>query len=344
MSKFSALEKRVIAVQHYHEARIEQLVAEGACETVVSLCDFPQPYYAYATEEGWREWMAACEANMERYLHLAADEVTFRPLVFEFWPLVTHFVDALFGARVYPDNTGCNFWNDQLEIPLEALEPIEVEKQPLLQWALEKMQQTLELWPDYVMLGTPVFASVLNIGVNLFGERLLLALATEEAAALRALGYINEALCDLRRLFHSELPADRVRFYAASTRWLPDGYGHLCGCTTQLVGPETYRRLVGDLERDVLNCFPKGGSIHLCGFHTQHIPYWSELPELVGVQLNDDASNDFEAYFIGLRPDQIIHVGLTDKMTLERVLEISKGRRVVIQAPLPEPIPLESLK
>ena len=112
-------EAKIVRVQHWHRERFKQLIAEGACDTVVSICDFPQTFYSYATDEGWRDWIASCEADMERYLELAAAEVTFRPLVFEFWPLVTHYVDALFGARVYPDNTGCNFWNDQLTIPLE---------------------------------------------------------------------------------------------------------------------------------------------------------------------------------------------------------------------------------
>jgi hypothetical protein len=54
------------------------------------------------------------------------------------------------------------------------------------------------------------------------------------------------------------------------------------------------------------------------------------MKSLRAVQLNDRAALDLEAYFHGLRDDQIIYANLFDGMPLEKVLEITGGERVVI--------------
>ena len=75
--------------------------------------------------------------------------------------------------------------------------------------------------------------------------------------------------------------------------------------------------------------------IHLCGAHAQHIPVWREMKALKSVQLNDRAAEDFEAFWRGLREDQIVYVNPTARMTTARILEISAGRRVIFQCPAP---------
>ena len=46
-----------------------------------------------------------------------------------------------------------------------------------------------------------------------------------------------------------------------------------------------------------------------------------------------------EAYFHGLRHDQVIYLYPTETMTVQRALEITGGRRLVLVADLPEPPP-----
>lgn len=76
------------------------------------------------------------------------------------------------------------------------------------------------------------------------------------------------------------------------------------------------------------------------GEHTQHIPVWREMLPLRAIQLNDRASEDLEAYFQGLRGDQILYLNPTPTMTVERAIQITGGRRLVIVAEVDAPIPL----
>ena len=78
---------------------------------------------------------------------------------------------------------------------------------------------------------------------------------------------------------------------------------------------------------------------HLCGHSTQHIAELARRRSVKGVQLNDAAADDFEAYYSGLRDDQVVYVIPTERTPLEEVLSISGGRRLAILAKLDEPIP-----
>ena len=103
------------------------------------------------------------------------------------------------------------------------------------------------------------------------------------------------------------------------------------GCTTQLVGPTSYRDLIADLDNAILAHYPHGGMIHLCGASEQHIPAFRAMPALCVVQLNDRAADVFPAYYHGLRPDQVLYVNPTDTVTIETIMRISNGgERVVI--------------
>ena len=70
--------------------------------------------------------------------------------------------------------------------------------------------------------------------------------------------------------------------------------------------------------------------IHLCGSHGQHIPAWREMPAVRAIQLNDRAADELELYYRGLREDQVIYVNPTSYMTVERIMAITRGHRVVI--------------
>jgi hypothetical protein len=302
------------------------------------ICPLGQREYLNAEPACVEPWLKASVDAIEAGLEAAAHPVTFRPLMIEFWPLGVHFVDALFGARVY--ETGDNFWSDPLPGGLADLSPIDVAAHPLVTWAMEVIARLMGDLPPQVQLATPVFASPLNIAVNILGERCLTDLSAPGPGELRGMAAITDAIASLHLLARERFPGERLRFYASSGRYAPDGFGHICGCTTQLVGPETYARYVAPLDAQVLAVYPEGGTIHLCGHHTQHIPCWRAMEDLRGVQLNDAAADDFEAYFRGLRDDQIIYIGPTAAMPIDRILSISGGRRIILQALLDEPVPI----
>lgn len=60
------------------------------------------------------------------------------------------------------------------------------------------------------------------------------------------------------------------------------------------------------------------------------------MGSLRAVQLNDAAAEDLEAYFHGLREDQVLYVNPCDGMPVERILEITGAKRLVLVANLQE--------
>ena len=83
---------------------------------------------------------------------------------------------------------------------------------------------------------------------------------------------------------------------------------------------------------------PHGGMIHLCGACAQHIPAWRKMPALRAVQLNDRAVEDLPAYFKELRQDQILYVTPDSDWPVERILQVTGGRRTVLQTVLAQPV------
>ena len=84
------------------------------------------------------------------------------------------------------------------------------------------------------------------------------------------------------------------------------------------------------LDDALLGDYSRGGMIHLCGTHTQHIPAFRDMKHLRALQVNDRASWDLEAYLKGLRDDQVVYVCPCPEMPVEKILEVSGGRRVVL--------------
>ncbi len=331
-----AVEPDVMAVQREHADRIRRLFDGERLEHVPVIGRLDQREYLDGPGS-LASWMEASVAALESGIEAALNPVTFRPFMIEFWPLGVHFVDTLFGAEVYP--AGDNFWTNPLPCGLADLTPVDLAADPMTAWAMEALAILTTDLPPQVQLATPVFSSPLNIAVNILGERALTDLSAPGPGELRGMQAIADAIASLHEATRRRFPGSRVRFYASSGRYAPDGFGHVCGCTTQLVGPDTYARYVGPLDAQVLGVYPEGGTIHLCGYHTQHIPCWRAMENLRGVQLNDAAADDFEAYFHGLRDDQIIYIAPTAAMPIARILDLSGGRRVILQALLDEPVP-----
>lgn len=273
-------------------------------------------------------WVAGGGRQCLAHIDLLADETVFRPLVVQYNPYGVHFVDRLFGARVrYIEG---QWWSDPIETPIGALTPPDLSRNPTWQYAKRAARAFLRHNPPLVYFGLPTIASALNVGVNLYGERLLVAFVDQPDEASRDLATINGVLCKLHRWYRQRIPADRLQMVAGMQRFMPPRRGQICGCSTHLLSAEAYRRFVAPLDEALLKVYPRPGMIHLCGSHTQHIPTWRAMLHLGAVQLNDQATDDLAAYVAGLRPDQVLYVSPTARTPAREIVRLARGRPLVI--------------
>jgi hypothetical protein len=54
---------------------------------------------------------------------------------------------------------------------------------------------------------------------------------------------------------------------------------------------------------------------------------------LHAVQVNDAAAEELELYFKGLRSDQVIYLSRSPGMPVDRAMEITDGRRMILSMP-----------
>ena len=225
-----------------------------------------------------------------------------------------------------------NWQADPLDPPVGALQPPELDADPTWQLAKRIATAFLEADVPVPLFGLPTISSALNVGLNLYGQELLVAMYSDPAAAHRDLAVINDLLCEIHAWYLQHLPAVQLQPVVAAFRTQPPGFGQLCGCSTQLLSEATYREFIAPLDDQLLSVYPHGGMIHLCGAHAQHLSTWREMRSLRAVQLNDRAVDDLELYFDGLREDQIIYANAYEGMPVQRIMAITGGQRVVIVA------------
>jgi hypothetical protein len=327
----------VTALQSAHLDTLRRIYAGEPVDHLLCIASDYAGYYGAADDVAFEAWRAGeLPGILDRLRDAVADPINFRPPVVEFSPLGVHFVDAFLGARVFRFED--QWWSALLPGSLADLDHPDFECHPLLRWAETAMRAVQADLPAGWSVAGPVFSSPLNVVINLFGEAALMGLVEAEAPAIRGLTVISATLCRLHAWLGYAVPG--ARFYCSSARYAPDGIGHLCGCSTQLLSAAMYRRYFAPLDAHVLGMYPGGGTIHLCGHHTQHLPTWRAMREVRGVQLNDAAADEFDAYYHGLRDDQVIYIAPTEAMPLDRILDISGGRRVILQGRLEQPVPL----
>lgn len=296
----------------------------------------------YADPEAW---MAGALADLAGRAEGLLDERVFRPLIIDAWPYGVHFIDKLFGADVFELDGEHNNWQAHyLSTPVGALQPPDLDNHPA--WALARRIARAFCEAEVLLtaFAAPVLSSPLNIALNLYGQAFLLALLAEPEAARHDLRVITDVITALHRWYRAHIPAAQYQLVAAGGRYQPQGHGQLCGCSCQLVSAAQYAEFIAPLDREVLAVYPRGGMIHLCGAHTQHLPVWRALPELRALQLNDRAAEDLPRYLDGLRPDQALYVNPCEEMPLGRILALARGRRIVVVADvtLPDSAVLES--
>ncbi|MBP6964547.1 MAG: hypothetical protein KBC96_09080 [Armatimonadetes bacterium] len=325
----------LIAAREAHFARLRSLFAGGALPTAFVLHGVPGVGASNPYTETER-WMREAAADLAAKAGCLRDAEVFRPPVIGFGPYGVHFVDRMFGAHVYELHE--NNWQVRpLDQPIGMLATPDMDGDDTWALARRAAEAFLGLGVSVPLFGLPTIASALNVALNLYGQEILLALHERPEAARRDLKIINDLLCFMHTWFIERLPFEQLQPVVAGFRTQPPGHGQLCGCSTQLLPPGLYRDFVAELDDALLGAYPYGGMIHLCGTHTQHIPVWKEMRSLKCLQLNDRAAEDLQPYFEGLRDDQVFYVNPCPGMTVERIMEITGGRRVVIVADIEPP-------
>ena len=278
-------------------------------------------------------WVDECMADIaQNQASLAANEDKFVPVCVEFGLYGVHYIDRILGSNVY--FKAGQWYNDYLRTPIGELRDPDLEHDETCQLSLRAARRFAEVGGELALFGLPTIASALNIAINLYGQEILIAMLEEPEAARADLETINRTLIRIHRAFGEILPPSQLQPVISWGRTQPPGYGQVCGCSTQLLSGALYRDMVADLDEDVLNVYPHGGMIHLCGSHTQHIETFRSMKSLRAVQVNDRAAEDLQLYFDGLREDQILYLSPCAGMSIERAMEITGGRRLVIHAHL----------
>lgn len=318
----------LLAIREHHIARLARVFAGvDDCDRAFVLCGAEQRLDGARSRNPLQEVENGLKA-LAAQSSILRNELVFRPLTLECDIYGVHFVDKILGTDVF-DLDGS--WQVRLlKQPIGQLEPPDLDRDPTWRRAQAIAEAFVGLSLPVPFFGLPTIASALNVGVNLFGQELLVALLAEPEAARHDLHVINMALCAMHRWYQKAIPAAQLQSVVGSYRTQPPGFGQLCGCTTQLVSEQQYRDFIAPLDAELLGQYPNGGMIHLCGSHLQHIPVWQKTKSLRAIQVNDQAANDLERYWVGLRDDQIIYVNPTPYMTLDRIMSITGGHRVVI--------------
>ncbi len=269
------------------------------------------------------------KSNVEQALDSAS---LFYPIIEMFSLYGTHYMDVLFGAKV--EWNGSQFWNQPLGYPVSELKDPDLEKHPLVRQTVELAKWIKEKTGGRFLISMPDVGCPLNIAINLFGEEFLTEMVSDPSSAKRALNLIARATCQIYEFLIEAVGWKTLRCHNAYYVYTPCDYAGLSICATQLISSEHFRNLVADADDAAAPMIYKGLFQHICGYSTQHIPEIARRKRIKGLQLNDAGADDFEAYFKGLRPDQIFYVWPTSKMTLEKILSLSGGQRTVLMGKL----------
>ena len=283
------------------------------------------PDLAYTDPERW----------VEECLELIAAQpdcpaARFAPVCVEYPIYGVHFIDRMFGARVYFKD---GQWNaDYLGTPVGELQMPDLEADETWSLARRAARAFLDADVRLPLFGMPTLSSALNILVNLYGQDALLSMMEDEEAALHDLRIINTLIRTLHRWYREHIPARQLQPVISWDRTQPPGFGQLCGCTSHLISGPMYRRMIAPLDDALLGDYPNGGMIHLCGMHTQHLRAFREMEHLRAVQLNDRAAGDLRLYLKELREDQIIYLNPCREMSAALAVSLSGGDRLVLCA------------
>ena len=273
-------------------------------------------------------WVTESLEKLAQRAERAKSTDIFTPLCIQNDVFGVHYLDSIFGCNVFFEYG--QWYNDYLDCEVGKLSPPDIDKSQAWQLTRRVTEAFVGAEVKLPVYGLPTIASVLNIAVNLYGERILTAMICEPDAAVHDLKIINDALIDLHRRMVAMIPANQLQPVIPDGRIQSPGFGQICGCTTQLISPVCYRDMIAPLDSELLGVYTNGGMIHLCGAHEHHIPTFRDMKNLRSFQLNDRAAEGLAEYYAGLRSDQIIYLYPCENMSAEKAVEITGGNRLVL--------------
>lgn len=298
--------------------------------------------YGYGAEAGMEPGDDPLETAVQAldeaagHIDKAGDLDIFHPIFVSVGMYGVAFVDRILETELtrLPD------WQARfIDSPVGELEYPDLDRSETWQLATDLVSALVETEVSLPIISPPCLSSALNEAINLYGEKFLIAMATEPGAARRDLELINDVLKELHRWFLRNVPPEQLGGAALSVRTMPPGYGHIDGCSTHLISGDMYADFVADLDEEILALHPKGGMIHLCGRHTQHNKAWRKMRSLKVIQLSYPAGEDLEIYFEELREDQSFYAGPCKDMSMDRVMDATGGCRLIVAAEVEPPLP-----
>ena len=255
------------------------------------------------------------------------DERVFRPLCFDVSTYGESFGEFLFRLpRMAPDAREF----PRLAAPVGTLDPPPLDTCPAWQNAKTQTEMFLELELTVPLFSGSYITSPLVEAVNLYSEEFLMAMLQDADAAVHDLRVLCDVQLQMRKWYVNNVPVEQLQWVAPRLRGTPPGMSQIDGCTAQLVGPDLYAEMIAPLDAESLLVAPRGGMIHICGYHTHHLPTWREADWLRALQLSGDAMTDLPLYHSELRDDQIVYVSPHATMELEQIMEVTGGKRAVL--------------
>lgn len=281
-------------------------------------------------EKRVNEALEVIEEKVGKHRDKITDKTIFRPVLVGSALHGVHFVDKIFGADVYElDGRKDNWQVRYLTSAVGTLKRPDLEANVTWSVARAFARAFVASGATFPVLQLPTIASALNIGMNLYGQELLVAMMVDPAAVHHDLAVINDVLLDIHDWYRENVPFDSLHQVAGVGRYQPPGAGQICGCSTQLISAEQYSQFVARHDDAILTRYPNGGMIHLCGSHTQHIETWRKMTSLTSIQINDRASEDLDIYLNEL-PEKVYYVLPCEGMPLGRIEELAKHHKIVI--------------
>ncbi len=265
------------------------------------------------------------------------DPKVFRPVILEIGLCGVHFLDRMFHKHVLDE--GKVWQNMRLKTPIGQLQPVDLATDPLWAQARQCAERAVAMNTTVPLMTPPCLSSPLNVILNLYGADVYFAMLEDPAAVRHDLAAIHELVLTTRKWFIDLVPHMQYQGAAAIVRAQPPGYGQIDGCSTQMISPELYDEMIAPLDAEILGQYPNGGQIHLCGAHTQHCPTWAKMPQVRSVQLCAGPNLEVDVYFNELRDDQMIYIGPTKDLSMDRILDVTGGQRIILADNIPQPLP-----
>lgn len=328
----------LIGIRKYHEDRLTALFNGEKLDQPMFISGL-STRLNHLPDDDIKEIVRNQMQDLAKIAEYSKDKEIFKSLALGTWLYGVHFVDKIFGAEtMWTGQTEdkewdtSRWWAHNIKTKVGALEMPDYKNS----FAFKAYAKTIEAYKSWNVtvpyIQTQVLSSTVNVFLNIYGSDGQADLLLEPKKAKKDIGIITDLIYELHKWSIENIPKDQYSPILNGIRGMPQGYGQICGCASQLVSAEVYRNYFAPSDEKIFSLYPNGGLIHLCGSSTQHIPLWRKMMCMRAFQLNDRASEDYEQYFNELREDQIIYLEPTKTMTIEKAMKISGGKRTVFVA------------